>query len=172
MMSSDFCSADAPNTTQERFIQSLMRDLTVTTSISRWTFSSSMPTFWLVAFWLTGIEVVKRLETDRVAEADLSSWKTENKEANRKDVGHLVEAWKTKNRFYWAPGGSQFLGLDSVYLESSRVCFVQVKTGNEALSASRWIEDAFLYSKLLLDALGSPKQITVTILIGLGVRFA
>lgn len=115
---------------------------------------------------LTGIHVEKRLEDKKVMEADLSSWKDENKEANRKDVGHLIRVWEEKKRFYWVPRGSEFPGLDSVYRDHSKVYFIQVKTGEVAKDGARWIEGAFLYSKLLLEALGSPTGIKVTILVG------
>ena len=96
----------------------------------------------------------------------MSLWGDEDKEQNRKDVGHLVQIWNQKTRFYWVPGGDAFPGLDSVFRDESKVYFIQVKTGAVAKEASRWIEKAFHYSLLLLDALGKPSDVQASILVG------
>jgi hypothetical protein len=115
---------------------------------------------------LTDITVEKRLEGE-VTETLLSpSWGASNTESNRKDVAHLIKVWREKTRFYWIPLGSDFPGLDSVYRDGSKVYFVQVETEEIAKDAARWIEKAFEYSKLLLEALGNPENIEVALLVG------
>jgi hypothetical protein len=115
---------------------------------------------------LTDIAVEKRSEDEEITEAQLSSWGANDTLANRKDVGHLLKIWNGKRRFYWIPLGSEFPGLDSVYRDDSKAYFVQVKTGKTAIDAARWIEKAFVYSKLLLEALGNPTDIKVALLVG------
>ena len=119
---------------------------------------------------LKNIPVKQRTADETVDEADLNAWDTKkgtvNTEANRKDVGHLINTWKTCTRFYWVPLGSEFPGLDSMLRDGSKVYFVQVKTGKIARKTYSWIDDAFKYTKLLLEKLGNTKGIEVTILLG------
>jgi hypothetical protein len=110
--------------------------------------------------------VEKRAEDEEATGAQLSSWGADYTEPNRKDVGHLIKVWNEKTRFYWIPLGSEFPGLDSVYRDDSKVYFVQVKTGKIAKDADRCIEKAFVYSSLLLEALGNPASIKVALLVG------
>jgi hypothetical protein len=46
------------------------------------------------------------------------------------------------------------------------VYFVQVKTGKIAKDADCWIEKGFVYSRLLLEALGNPANAKVALLVG------
>lgn len=112
----------------------------------------------------------KRAAGEPVDEVDLIAWDTDTKkgtvntEANRKDVGYLINTWKTCTHFYWVPLGNEFPGLDSVLRKGSKLYFVHVKTGKVAMKTYSWIDDAFKYTKLLFDKLENTKGLEVTIL--------
>jgi hypothetical protein len=115
-----------------------------------------------------GIPVKQRTQNDTVVAADLpEEWgKEATKEENRQDVGHLIDVWETQPRFYWLRLGKEFPGIDSVYKDGSKVYFLQVKTGQTANETYRWVAKAYEYSRLLLDQVGNPQNIEVTIVLG------
>lgn len=141
---------------------------------------------WLAAFFNAGpffsgtVETVdfrnipqyQRTVDEEIEEEDLSDWDSSsgnvNTEANRRDVGHLIKLWNSNTpRFYWTPLGSQFPGLDSICRDQSRLYFVQVKTGEVATNKTHsWIDGAFEYTERILQKLGNPTHVEVTILLG------
>jgi hypothetical protein len=91
-----------------------------------------------------------------------------NTEPNRKYVGDLVKVWNESSTIIldYSRLGSEFPVFDSVDRDHSKFYFVQGKTGKVVKDAARWIEKVFVYSKLLLKALGIPANIEVVLLVG------
>lgn len=119
---------------------------------------------------LKGVPVKKRTNDDYpVNISDWAGWGDDQTLGNKRDVCHLVDLWqRTENgaSFYWVPHGKQFPGLDSVYKEgSSKLYFIQVKTGKAAQDVGSWIDKAVNISTLLYEKLGSP-TINCTLLVG------